>query len=324
MMYNTYKEYLESKFGEPVRKIPLNGGFSCPNLDGTKGRAGCTYCDNRAFSPVAASRDDIEAQLQAGIRQAGSRYRLFIGYFQPYSNTYAPVAALRKLYEPVVRHPNIVGLAIGTRADCFSPAIFDYLEELSRRTYVSVEIGVQTVHDRTLRRTNRRHLFADTAAALQELARRNIETVAHLMLGLPGETEADMLQTAETLAGMPVHGIKLHQLMIIRDTIMAKAYRAGRAEVLSLEAYARICGEMLARLHPRQIIHRLMADCTPAQGLLAPGWSAEKTRALHFIHNYLREKQIRQGARYAGGSREAGSFQRGETDRPNVEETRTC
>lgn len=297
--YKTYNNYLKERFGKSVLKIPLNAGFTCLNIDGTKSKGGCIYCDNVAFSPVAASTDPVITQLEKGINRGKHRFDLFIGYFQAYSNTYAPVEKLRKIYEPIVAHPDVIGIAIGTRPDCFSKNIFNYLSEINERTYLSVEIGMQTAHNSTLKTINRHHSFEESEKVFQELANRNIESVVHVMLGLPGESRETMLETAEIVAQLPVQGVKIHQLMVIKNTELEREWYANnKITVLSLEEYAELVGEFLFRLRPDQIIHRIMADCRIESGLVAPLWSANKRNSLQFIQNYLRKNKIFQGMKY--------------------------
>jgi len=235
-------------------------------------------------------------QLEKGIARGRKRFDAFIGYFQSFSNTHAPVEILREKYEPVIAHPDVIGIAIGTRPDCFSSEIYDYLADVNRRTYLSVELGIQTIHNDTLRKINRSHSFEESLATIHELADRNIEVVVHVMLGLPGETHAMMMETAEKIAQLPVQGIKIHQLMVIRGTVLEKQYFSKRKlKVLELEEYAELVGEFLIRLRPDQIIHRLMADSRFETGLVAPEWSADKRSSLVFIQNYLDKNQLYQG-----------------------------
>lgn len=297
--YQTYNQYLKNRFGKSVLKIPLHAGFTCPNIDGTKSRGGCIYCDNIAFSPVAASTEPVMTQLEKGIARARHRFELFIGYFQAFSNTYAPVEKLKQIYEPVIAHPDLVGIAIGTRPDCFSDEIFDYLSDINSRTYLSVEIGMQTVHESTLKKINRHHTFEDSRQVINELARRGIETVAHILLGLPGETTEMMLQTAEIVSNLPVDGVKIHQLMIIKGTALETTlYGNGKISVFSLAEYAQLLGKFIARLRPDQCLHRIMADSRIETGLIAPLWSADKRNSLQSIQNYFKENNIRQGEKF--------------------------
>ncbi|MFC1586269.1 TIGR01212 family radical SAM protein, partial [Fibrobacterota bacterium] len=275
VMYS-YSQHLKKRFGQPVLKIPVNGGFSCPNRDGTRGRNGCIFCDNRAFSPVAETREPVTAQLEKGIAKAPARYKKFIAYFQPYSNTYGKVHKLMEVYESAISFPRVVGLAVGTRPDCISPEVLEYLAEVSQRTYLSIELGIQTVHDSTLRNINRYQAHAEAEAVIWELDKRGIEIVAHVILGLPGESRDMMLETADVLSQLPVHGVKLHQLMILRGTDLETKYHRGSVSVLSLEEYADLVGDFVLRLGPGKCLHRLMADCFPGSGLVAPMWSSGK------------------------------------------------
>jgi len=296
--YNTYNNFLKKRFGKSVLKIPLNAGFTCPNIDGTKSRGGCIYCDNVAFSPVAASHDPVITQLEKGINRGKHRFDLFIGYFQAYSNTFASVEKLKEIYEPVIVHPDVVGIALGTRPDCFSKNIFDYLSEINERTYLSVEIGMQTAHNSTLKTINRHHSLEESEKVFRELANRSIKSVVHVMLGLPGESRKMMLETADMVSQLPVQGIKIHQLMVIKNTVLEKEwYLNNKTQVLFLEEYAELVGEFLSRLRPDQIIHRIMADSRIESGLVAPLWSADKRNSLQFIQNYLKENQIIQGVK---------------------------
>ena len=295
-IYHSYNNYLKTRFGKRVLKIPLHAGFTCPNIDGTRSRGGCIYCDNVAFSPVAASTEPVMTQLEKGIARGKKRFDAFIGYFQSFSNTYAPVEVLREKYEPVISHPDVIGISVGTRPDCFSPEIYDYLSDVNRRTYLSVELGIQTIHNETLRKINRGHTFEESLTAIQELSDRDIEVVAHVMLGLPGETREMMLETAERIAQLPVQGIKIHQLMVIKGTVLEQGYfSAGKLKVLELEEYAELAGEFLTRLRTDQVIHRLMADSKFETGLVAPKWSADKRRSLSFIQNFLQKNNFYQG-----------------------------
>lgn len=283
----TYSQYLKERFGEPVLKIPLNGGFSCPNRDGTRGRGGCIFCDNRAFSPVAETAESIIEQLEKGIGRAPKKFQKFIAYFQPYSNTYGTVEKLKSLYETAVGFSNIVGIAVGTRPDCFSPEVYDYLSDLNRRTYVSIELGLQTIHDETQERINRHQSWDESGDAITELNGRGIEVVVHVILGLPGETKEMMLKTAETLAELPIQGVKLHQLMIIAGTGMELKYKKGEVSVLSFEEYTDLAAAFIRKLGPDKCIHRLSADCLPGSGLIAPLWSSRKGDVIEAVNRKL-------------------------------------
>ena len=299
--YHTYRSYLKKRFGKPVVKIPLNGGFSCPNRDGTNSVTGCLFCDNRSFSPVAdQTAEPPLQQLKAVAARSGTAGKLLLPYLQPFSNTYGTVDRLKAVYEPLLEVPGVIGLAVGTRPDCFSGEIFDYLADLARRTYLSIELGLQSSHDTTLSQCNRGHTWSDFRAAVERLAADGSEIVAHVMLGLPGETVGMLFETARRLAMLPVHGIKIHQLMIIAGTEFAEWYRTGRCTVLSLERYTELLCGFLEQLRPDQYIHRIVADSTEENGLIAPLWSADKPTALQYLQRYMDEHDVRQGKHYRG------------------------
>jgi hypothetical protein len=297
--YASYRTALKTRFGKPVVKIPVNGGFSCPNRDGVKSGAGCFFCDNRSFSPVALQKTlpPVEQLLQT-IRRTKTAGRLLLPYLQPFSNTYGPPELLEKIYEPLLAVPGVIGLAVGTRPDCFTEDTYRYLAAVARRSYLNIELGLQSAHEETLIKCNRGHTFGDFKAAAQRLAADGIETVAHVMLGLPGESRDMMLQTARELAGLPCTGVKIHQLMIIEGTVFAQWYRRGDLQVLSLDHYTELLCGFLACLRPDQQVHRIVADATVENGLVAPLWSADKMGTLRHIHRFMDEQDIRQGSAY--------------------------
>jgi len=296
--YRSYREYLRERFGKPVLKVALNGGFSCPNRDGKLSRGGCSFCDNRSFSPAVERSLPAAVQLQEAMSKAPSRYGAFIAYLQPFSNTYGDVSTLSRVYEPLIIIPRVIGLAIGTRPDCFSRDIYEYLGDVAYRTYLSVEIGLQSSHNQTLSMHNRGHTVEDFKQCVIELSKRAIETVAHVILGLPGETPAMMMETARAIADLPVSGVKIHQLMVIENTALQKPYETGEFDCLTIEEYADILCDFLSYLRPDQCIHRIMADSTAARGLIAPQWCADKAAAINFIGRRMDEKRTCQGANY--------------------------
>jgi len=302
--YNAYSAYLKKKFNGPVLKLPVNAGFDCPNRDGTKSLRGCAFCDNRAFSPVAGATGSPLEQLQTSLRRAGRRYKAFIAYLQPFSNTYGNVERLRAVYEPLIAVQGVVGLSIGTRPDCLPDPVCRYLGDLSGRTFLSVELGLQSSHDATLALINRGHTFDEFVKTAKKLAAMNIEVVAQVILGLPGESEGMMFETAARCAGLPVSGIKIHQLMIVRGTAMEKWYAEGRVKILSIEEYAPLMCGFLERLRPDQHIHRIMSDISNAGAsgrsslLVAPEWSAHKQSSIKFLHEYMDKNGVVQGSKY--------------------------
>lgn len=297
---NSYRAYLTGRFGGPVRSVPVNGGFSCPNRDGGLSASGCTFCDNRSFSPVARS-DGAHAleELRSAIRRGGRRFKSFIAYLQPFSNTYAPVDRLASVYEPLIAEHGVVGLSIGTRPDCLGDDVLAYLQDINPRTWLTVEIGLQSGNDPTLARLNRGHTAADFERAVRVLDKLQIYSTAHVMLGLPGEDRERMIATARFCAGLPVKGIKIHQLMVIAGTALESEYRTGAVGTLDIEEYCAMLGEFLENLRPDQHIHRLMADSRPENGLIAPLWSAEKSTSMKKIQEYFETADVRQGRQYA-------------------------
>jgi radical SAM protein (TIGR01212 family) len=286
-LLTTYRSYLKSRFGGGVLKVPVSAGFSCPNRDGTKSAEGCAFCDNRAFSPAYASGLTPVEQVRRAIERHGGRYKFFLPYLQPYSNTYAPLDKLKSVYEPLLSVEGVVGLAIGTRPDCFNEATYEYLGDLNKRAYLSVELGLQSGHDTILKLMNRGHTVQDFRDAVGSLDRLGIETVAHVILGFPGETEGMALETADMLAGLPVRGVKVHQLMVIEGTPLARMYQSGELREMALEEYANLLGKFISRLRPDQHIHRIAADSKPEHGLIAPLWSADKIETMNYLKTRL-------------------------------------
>lgn len=299
--YRSYRAWVRQQFGSAVLKIPVNAGFSCPNRDGVKSNNGCLFCDNRSFSPAAEVIEPVLAQMQRAIAKASPKFKAFIAYLQPFSNTYGSVDLLASVYEPIITLPNVVGLAIGTRPDCFSKEHFDYLFDLSQRTYLSIEIGLQSAHDATLAAYNRGHTVRDFQVCVEALSKRGIETVAHVMLGLEPEGRDMMMATARYVAALPVTGVKIHQVMVILGTPLERRYREGRFKCLTLEEYAALVSEFLSLLRPDQLIHRIVADSSARRGLIAPMWSAEKMQALRFIHEFMDGEKTMQGSKWVKG-----------------------
>lgn len=296
--YNSYSACLKKRFGTPVLKLPINAGFDCPNRDGTRSSEGCAFCDNRAFSPVAGAVASPLEQLQTALRRAACRYKAFIAYLQPFSNTYGTVEDLRAVYEPLVKVSGVVGLSIGTRPDCLPGPVTEYLGDLARRTFLSVEIGLQSSYDSTLALINRGHTFAEFVKAVEGLAAEAVETVAHVILGLPGESPDMMFETASRCAALPLAGVKIHQLMIVRGTTMEQWYAEGRAKALTIEEYAPLLCGFLERLRPNQHVHRIMSDARKENGLIAPDWSARKNTSIQFLQEYMDRHTITQGSKY--------------------------
>jgi radical SAM protein (TIGR01212 family) len=295
--YYAFSQFLRRRFGTKVYRVTVDAGFTCPNVDGTVARGGCVYCDNRSFSPNRRlPRTTIREQVRRGVAILEKRYRAdrFIAYFQAATNTYAPAAKLRRLYDEALDHPQIVGLAVGTRPDCVPDDVLDLLESYARDRYVCLELGLQSIHDRSLDWMNRGHHYDAFVDAVRRCQGRNLDLCAHVILGLPGESHADMLATADALAALPVHAVKIHNLHVVRDTPLEAMYRAGAVRMLDREEYVGLVCDFLERLPASIVIHRLSGDAPPDY-LVAPAWCLDKPKLLHAIHAELERRDSRQG-----------------------------
>jgi radical SAM protein (TIGR01212 family) len=298
--YFAFSRFLREKFGAKVYRVTVDGGFTCPNVDGTVTTGGCVYCDNRSFSPTRRQpRIPIRDQVRRGIEILQRRYSAdrFIAYFQAATNTHAPVERLRSLYDEALDHPQIVGLAIGTRPDSVPDPVLDLIEEYARARYVWLELGLQTIHDRSLDWMNRGDHYSSFVDAIRRCQGRGLDLCAHVILGLPGESDADMLATADALAGLPVQGVKIHNLHVVRDTPMEAMYHRGETPMLEREHYVRIVCDFLERLPPRMVIHRLSGDAPPDY-LIAPLWCLDKPALLRAIREELARRDSRQGKHF--------------------------
>ncbi|HVC94257.1 MAG TPA: TIGR01212 family radical SAM protein [Pirellulales bacterium] len=278
LRYHAYRFHLHRRFGRRVHKVSLDAGMTCPNVDGTVAVGGCVFCDNRSFSPSRRlPRDSIAGQLEEGIRRVKRRYKAerFLAYFQPATNTYAPVARLRLLYEQALADPRVVGLAIGTRPDCVPDDVLELLTELAGRTYLSVEFGMQTMHDRSLDWMNRGHRHDAFLDAVARSRGRGFEICAHVILGLPGESHDDMLATAEELARLSVDSVKLHNLYAVHSTPLAEWVRSGQVMLIEREAYVRAVVDFLELLPPGCVVERVGGDAPP-DFLVGPTWCLDK------------------------------------------------
>lgn len=302
--YFSYNLFLRHKFGgRRVQKVSLDGGFTCPNVDGTVAVGGCTFCDNRSFSPSRRVRRlDILAQLEDGMRRLRHRYEgldQFIAYFQPATNTYAPVERLRELYEAALSHPQVVGLAIGTRPDCVPNDVLDLLSEIAGRTYLSVEYGLQTIHDRSLDWMNRGHHHDATIDAIERSRGRGFEVCAHVMLGLPGESHADMLATAREVARLQFDAVKIHNLYAVKQTPLAEQVARGEVTLLGRDAYITTLVDFLELLPPTTIVERISGDAPPDY-FVGPSWCLDKPGVLRALHAELERRNTWQGRLFAG------------------------
>ena len=294
--YRSIGEELSKTFGGKIVKLSLDAGFTCPNRDGTRGSGGCLFCSAGGSGELAS---DIPGQIEL-LRDKWPGAAGYIAYFQSHTNTYAPVSRLRALWEEALSHPGVVGLAVATRPDCLSPEVLDLLEEFSRRSYLWVELGLQTVHDATAFTQNRCYETREYWAAAEELDRRGIRLVTHLILGLPGESRAMMEESVRAVCcrkdgRVPLFGLKFHLLNVVRGSGLADAF-PGYVPFESPEAYIRLVADLLALVPPEVTIHRLTGD-VPRRLLLAPSWSYQKRTILNGILKLMRQEGIKQGCR---------------------------
>jgi radical SAM protein (TIGR01212 family) len=301
--YRDLNSYLRERFGTRVQKVTLDAGLTCPNRDGRVGEGGCLYCNARGSGTGAWNRGQtITVQLQEGMARLGRRYGAsrFIAYFQSFSNTYAHVETLRALYQEALAFPEVVGLSIGTRPDCLSPEILDLLVDLARERLLWLELGLQSAHDETLKRINRGHDVACFTQAVEAAAARGLEVVAHVIFGLPGEGSVEMAATDRYLAGLPLQGVKIHLLYVVRGSGLEEMYRAGSYRPLEAEEYVGLVADFLELLPPQLIIHRLTGD-PHREELVAPRWSLDKSRVLTDIREELARRNSRQGSVWEKG-----------------------
>ncbi|WP_438434701.1 TIGR01212 family radical SAM protein [Gorillibacterium sp. sgz500922] len=298
--FHTWNHEMRQTFGGKIFKVMLDAGFTCPNRDGRISIGGCTFCSARGSGDFAGRRrDDLVTQFnQVRDRQhqkwpnAG-----YIGYFQAYTNTYAPVDVLREYFEAILEQPGVVGLSIATRPDCLPDDVVDYLAELNERTYLWIEMGLQTVHESTSTLINRAHDTACFVEGVQKLRRHNIRTCAHIIYGLPGEDRDMMLATGRAVAGMDVQGIKIHLLHLMRKTPMVKQYEAGLLRFLEKDEYVGLIADTLEILPPEMVVHRLTGDA-PRDLLIGPMWSLKKWEVLNAIDDELERRNTWQGKEY--------------------------
>ena len=297
--YNDFPRYFRRLFNERVQKLSVDGGFTCPNRDGTKGRGGCTYCNNETFNPEYCRLEEtIFNQVQEGIDFFSKKYKSmkFLAYFQAYSNTYAPLSVLKERYEEALLHPSIVGIVVATRPDCVDERILDYLAELSERYYVMVEYGIETINDDTLKRINRGHKFADSVRAIEMTSSRGLSTCVHLILGLPGEGRDNFLEQARVISELPVENLKLHQLQIHKGTVMASEYDRNpeHFKLFSFEEYLELSVDFLELLNPSIIVERFVSQA-PSDMVVAPKWGLKNYEFASKLEKLLETRQTWQG-----------------------------
>ena len=298
--YHSWNFHLRQQFGEKVFKIPLDAGFDCPNRDGRVAHGGCTFCSERGSGDFAGERkDDLVTQFTTIKEKMHEKWKSgkYIGYFQAYTNTYAPVEELREMFEVILEQEGVVGLSIATRPDCLPDDVVEYLADLNKRTYLWVELGLQTVHERTADLINRAHDYECYVQGVEKLRKHNIRICSHIINGLPLETPEMMMETAREVAKLDVQGIKIHLLHLLKKTAMVKQYEKGMLEFMNLDAYINLVCDQLEVIPPEMVIHRLTGD-GPAQLMIGPMWSLNKWEVLNSIEAELKRRNSWQGKFY--------------------------
>lgn len=298
--YHSLNYFLRNKFGEKIYKISLDGGFTCPNRDGKVATGGCTFCSARGSGDFAGSRIlSITEQFEDRKEMMQKKWKdgKYIAYFQAYTNTYAPVDELRRKYEEALAQKNVIAISIATRPDCLDDDVLDYLSELNKKTYLWVELGLQTINDETARNFNRGYDFEVFDNSLKKLQERGLEVVVHTIFGLPGETKEDMLKTVDYVAHSGAQGVKFHLLHLMEGTRMVKQYENGELQLLSKEDYIDLICEAVAMIPEEMVVHRLTGDA-PRQSLIGPMWSLKKWEVLNDIDKALVDNNIWQGKNF--------------------------
>jgi hypothetical protein len=303
--FNAFSNYSVKTFGSRIQKLSIDAGFTCPNRDGSISVNGCTFCSNDAFNPsYCSSSKSITQQLNEGIEFHRKRYRRagkYIAYFQAYSNTYSPIDVLKKKYEEALSHPEIIGLSIGTRPDCIDKEKLDYLQNINKDHYVSIEYGIESCYNKTLVKINRGHSFEKAVEAIQSTAARKIFNVVHLVFGLPGESKEEMLLEAEIISKLPVNCIKLHQLQILKNTAIEQQYndKPGAFRLFKLDEYVDFVIDFLEKLNPQIMIERLLGE-VPPRFLAVPAWSLLRNdQVLNMIEKRMQDRNTWQGKLYS-------------------------
>ena len=300
MLYNNLSGYLKGKYGKRVRKICIDGGFTCPNRDGKVGTGGCIYCSERGSGEHIISDCGIVGQVLRALESASADDR-FIAYFQNYTNTYAPCDVLREKYESALIDGRIVALAIGTRPDCIDESVAALIASFAEKVDVWVELGLQTACDATAKKINRGYDSSVYLEAVKTLKKYNIPVVTHIMIGLPGEGEDELHQTVNMLNDADPWGIKIHSVYVPSGTALAKMYERGEYAPIDMQTYISRAAYVLTHVNPEVVIHRLTGDC-PRELLVAPEWNTEKNAVISGIVDYMEERGVRQGEFYTSGA----------------------
>lgn len=300
--YNDFSNWIRARLPYRVQKISVDAGFTCPNRDGKVGTRGCSFCDNDTFNPSYCDRrKTVTTQLNEGKEFFARKYpdMKYLAYLQAYSNTYAPLPQLKKIYEEALSVEDVVGLVIGTRPDCVDEDTLDYLKQLSDRLpMLIVEYGIESTNDETLHRINRGHDFAKSRWAVEQTAKRGLLCGAHVILGLPGETHDDMIRQADDISTLPINFLKIHQLQIIRGTVLGQEYLSNPFHVFSVDEYIELLGEYIQHLREDIVLERFVSQ-SPADMLIAPKWGLKNYEFTNLLVRYLKENEIRQGSHHA-------------------------
>jgi uncharacterized protein len=297
-LFNDYSSYIRRTFGERVRKISINLGYSCPNRDGTKAYHGCSYCNVSSIQPSYATRSlTVSEQLEKGIQffQVRGNARRFLAYFQSYTNTYRDFDIARKAYEEALSYPGVTGIVIGTRPDCISEDMASYLRRLATQHYVSLEIGIESTDDETLKRVNRYHTYADVVNCLESFRDSNIHLGGHLILSFPWESRETMLEHASRISSLPLQSLKLHHLQILKHTQLAREHQEDPFELMNFDSYFDLATEFVERTRPDLIFQRFLAEAPP-QLLIAPHFNGIRNyEFVHLLQNRLSARKSSQG-----------------------------
>ena len=297
MEYKEFGTWLQAELGCKAQKLSVDAGLTCPNRDGTLGRGGCTFCDNRTFNPAYCRQGgSITDQLEAGKRFFARKYPTmkYLAYFQSYSNSYGTLSHLKELYEEALRVPDVVGLVIGTRPDCMPDALLEYLEELNRRTFLLVEYGVESANEETLVRVNRGHTFAQARECIIRTAQRGIRVGVHMILGFPWETRSELIRQAQLIASLPITTLKLHQLQVIRGTQLAREYELHPWPLPTAEEYVDLVLEYISHLPSSLVLERFVSQ-SPPEYVIAPRWGLKNHEFSALVKKAMQKRSTQLG-----------------------------
>jgi len=297
--YNAFGAFLRKKFGTAVYKVNVDAGFTCPNRDGSLGATGCIYCNNDSFRPLQCKPDtSLVSQIRNGIEYLSVRYKVrkFLVYFQPFTNTYAPVGELERLYTEALSEPSVVGLAIGTRPDCIDREKIALLERLAKDKFILVEYGLQSTRDKSLQYIMRGHDYRTFLDALDLTVGRGIHIGAHIIAGFPTETREETLSMADEISELPIEFLKIHQLQVVKDTVLADQYLREPFATFGYEEYLEFLAEFISRLSPDVVLQRLFATA-PDNILIAPLWGRTRQQIIRDIDNWFAERHVTQGSK---------------------------